>query len=79
MVRFMKITNINQIHTVLATIDNCKGDVQLRFNNGDWFSLKSRFSRYVAMDALIRDCNEELELYCCNQQDEEYLYKILQG
>jgi hypothetical protein len=73
----MKITNINQIHDILAAVDKCKGDVQLRFSNGDWFSLKSRFSQYVAMGALISDCGDELELFCLDKSDEAYFFDFL--
>ena len=60
----MKLSNINEVNDFLAAVDRCKGDVWLEDAKGDRLSLKSMFSRYIAMGNLLQDKGEELELFC---------------
>ena len=60
----MKLSNINEVNDFLAAVDRCKGDVWLEDAKGDRLSLKSMFSRYIAMGNLLQDKSEELELFC---------------
>lgn len=66
----MKLTNIQEVDDFLQTVDNCKGDVWLEDSAGDRFSLKSMFSRYIAMGNLLQDKRGELELFYSQPADE---------
>ena len=65
----MKLSNINEVNDFLAAVDRCKGDVWLEDAKGDRLSLKSMFSRYIAMGNLLQDKSEELELFCSQPAD----------
>ncbi len=73
----MKIKNIEQVNEFLAAVDKCKGDVWLLSSQGDELNLKSRLSQYVAIGALLKDYNEELELFCQFTEDEGNFYPLL--
>ena len=73
----MKIKNIEDINAFRAAIDKCKGDVWIASANGDRFDLKSSFSQYLAIGELIKDKQEELELFCGSPADEGYLMEFI--
>ncbi|MBR4869809.1 MAG: polya polymerase [Oscillospiraceae bacterium] len=73
----MKFTNIEDVNAFLAVVDQCKGEVYLKSEQGDQFALKSKFSRYIAMGALLSEHGDELELYCEFKEDEPVLLKFL--
>ena len=60
----MKFCNIAEIEAFLATANECEGHVWLETSEGDKFNLKSKFSQYVALAALLGENGEYLELYC---------------
>ena len=72
----MKFTRISQVNDFVNTIEECKGDVWLESIYGDKFTLKSLFSRRVAISVLISDHGEELELFCQLPADEQLFYKF---
>lgn len=65
----MRLKNIDQVNDFLATVESCEGEVFLKSQYGDSFSLKSKMSRYVAMGALLGEHGDELELYCALKED----------
>lgn len=71
-----KIQNINQIDDFLKAVDSCKGNVYLKSVDGDVFNLKSRFSQYIAIGALLGNAGDYLELFCDKTEDEGYFYKF---
>ena len=73
----MKFTNIEDVNAFLAVVDQCKGEVYLKSDMGDQFALKSKFSRYIAMGALLSEHGDELELFCEYKEDEPLLLKFL--
>ena len=73
----MKFTNIEDINAFLAVCDQCKGEVFLKSEQGDQFALKSKFSRYIAMGALLSEHGDELELHCELKDDEPALLQFL--
>lgn len=66
----MKLSNITEVNDFLAAVDRCKGDVWLEDIKGDRVSLKSMFSRYIAMGNLLQDKRGKLELFCSQPTDE---------
>jgi hypothetical protein len=74
MSRFLR--NINDLNAFRAAVDQCKGDVILRKNDGsEEFSMKSKLSSYVAWARLIEECGSEYEVFCMNHADEANLLK----
>ena len=74
----MKLKNIEEVNAFLATVNSCKGEVWLESQYGDKFNLKSKLSQYVAIGELLRDADEELELFCGNKEDEQKFFKYFQ-
>jgi hypothetical protein len=74
----MKITKGIQIEDLLDALARTTGNVYLKSNQGDCYNLKSVLSRYVALGALINDYAEELELFCEDPTDEQYLYMFFE-
>jgi hypothetical protein len=70
----MKLTNIEHITSFLEAVDKCQGSVWLESPQGDKFNLKSAFSRYVSIGALLSNHGDELELFC-GPDDEHCFYK----
>ena len=66
----MKLSNINEVNDFIAAVDRCEGDVWLEDAKGDRLSLKSMFSRYIAIGNLLQDKCGELELFCSQPADE---------
>lgn len=73
----MKFTNVEDVNAFLAAVDECRGEVYLKSEQGDQFALKSKFSRYIAMGALLSEHGDELELYCELKDDEPKLLRFL--
>lgn len=71
----MKFTKAIEVNDFLRTIDNCEGEVWLESPYGDRFVLKSVFSRYLAMSALLTEHGDELELFCQLPEDRAKFYK----
>ena len=72
----MKLKNIEQVNDFLSTVDSCEGSVWLESEFGDRFNLKSKFSQYVAMAALLGENGEALELYCQLPEDRARFYNF---
>ena len=71
----MKFAKPIEVNEFLRTVENCKGEVWLESPNGDRFVLKSVFSRYIAMSALLTEKSSELVLYCQFPEDEQLFFK----
>jgi len=73
----MKLTNIKQVKEFLAEVNNCKGNVLLKSNQGDIYNLKSTLTQYIAIGALLGEKGEELELFCDSKEDEAKFISFL--
>lgn len=71
----MKFKNAIEVNNFLRTVEDCEGEVWLESNRGDKYVLKSIFSRYIAMSALLSEQGENLELYCQLPEDRVKFYK----
>ena len=71
----MKIKNIEEINGFLSALDKCRGDVWLESIEGDRFNLKSKFSQYIALGALLSENGDNLQLFCSLREDEIYFYE----
>lgn len=72
----MKIGNLKQLNDFVAAVNDCKGQVWLESNEGDKYNLKSQFSQYTALGALLSERGDWLELFCSNKEDEELFFKF---
>ena len=72
----MRIKNINEINDFLYAVKQSAGKFALRSPEGDKFNLKSEFSQYVALGALLGDKGDYLELFCDNKADETYFFNF---
>lgn len=71
----MKIKNIEEVNGFLSALDKCKGDVWLESIEGDRFNLKSKFSQYIALGALLKENGDDLQLFCSLREDEIHFYE----
>ena len=72
----MKLSKTTEVKTFRAAVDACRGDVWLESPRGDKYNLKSIFSQYIALDALLSQHGDELELYCALSEDESNFFKF---
>lgn len=71
----MKFKKPIEVNDFLRTVEECEGEVWLESINGDKYILKSVFSRYIAMSALLSEHGDKLELYCQLPEDRVKFYK----
>ena len=74
----MKLTNIDEVNSLLRVVDECSGDVFITSAYGDKYNLKSKLSQYIAIGALLGHNADELEIWCENKTDEERVLIFLQ-
>ena len=60
----MKLRNVTEIEDFLVAVNKCTGNVWLESPFGDRYNLKSKFSQYVGLAALLGVHGEDLELFC---------------
>lgn len=72
----MKLGGIKQLQDFLRVVDSCKGEVWIETSAGDRFSLKSEFSKYIAIDRLIENERGNYELFCSNAVDENKMFRL---
>ena len=73
--KIMKFTTLAEVNEFLRTVQECKGEVWLESPQGDRFVLKSVFSHYLAMSALLTEHGDQLELFCQFAEDETKFYE----
>lgn len=71
----MRIKNIEEVDGFILALNKCKGDVWLESLEGDRFNLKSKFSRYIALGALLSENGDNLQLFCSLREDEINFYE----
>lgn len=72
----MKIKNIQEVDDFILALNKCKGNVWLETIEGDRFNLKSKFSRYIALGALLSENGDDLQLFCSSREDEIHFYEF---
>ena len=71
----MKFTKAIELDDFFNTVEECEGEVWLESPNGDSLSLKSLFSRYIAIRDLLSDHGDDLQLFCQFAKDESKFFK----
>ncbi len=72
----MKLNNTIELFAFKEAIAKSTGSVWLESVNGDKFDLKSIFSQYIAIGELLKDRNDDLELFCQLPEDRALFYKF---
>lgn len=72
----MRFTKITEVNDFLRIVNECKGEVWIESPMGDKYNLKSIFSQYIALGALLSQHGDELELYCSLHEDEPNFFKF---
>ena len=75
----MKIHNISKLNDFMAILYQCKGEVWLSTPEGDRYNLKSTFNQYLALDLLLAERGDFLELECSNKEDEALFAEYLKN
>lgn len=73
------VTNLINAEEFKKTVDACEGPVWLQSVYGDHYNLKSALSQYVAIADLLRDRNEDLELFAQYPSDQAKLIEYLRS
>ena len=74
----MKITNIKNIDSFFATVDKCKGRVELVTGEGDRLNLKSKLTQYVSLANIFSNGDiPELEIVASEKEDIERLMEFM--
>lgn len=74
----MRLKNSKEIKAFKEAIAKCKGDVWLETPMGDRYNLKSLYCQYLAIDRLLEDEGNELELYCRDTNDEMNFFRFFE-
>lgn len=74
----MKIRTIEDVKALQSAIRKCSRAVWLESAKGDRYDLKSEFSQYIAIGALIGDVDEELELFTADPGDRMIMMEYIQ-
>ncbi len=72
----MELKNQAAANEFMRIAMSAKGNVELRTQDGNRIVLKSMLSRYVAIDKLLNEHGNELELYCESREDEAEFMKL---
>ena len=73
----MLLKNVKDVNALIAAVDKCNGDVVIRSTDGkEEFSLKSTFSRYIAIGRLCDEYGEYYEMFCKNREDEHNMIQF---
>lgn len=71
------LKSVKDIDNLLASIQQCKGDVILRSCDGlEEFNLKSRLSSYLGIAKLCEEDGDNWEIFAMNRDDEGYLLRF---
>lgn len=71
----MKLQNVTDIEEFIEVVKSCEGAVWIEAPDGERLSLRSRFSRYIAIGAMAADEENDYELFCARASDEAKFYK----
>ena len=72
----MKLTKTTEKDAFLEAVNACKGDVWLESPKGDRYNLKSTFSQFLALGALLEENGDDLELFCSIPAEEGHFFKF---
>ena len=72
----MKLSKV-EINAFRAAVDACHGDVWLESPRGDRYNLKSKFNQYLALELLLMERGDLLELECSDKEDEALFLEYL--
>lgn len=72
----MKLKSSKEIKAFEEAINKSRGEVWLETPEGDKLNLKSLYCKYIAIDRMLEDRGEDLELYCQLKEDEMNFFQF---
>lgn len=72
----MRLKSSKEIKAFEEAINKSRGQVWLETPDGDKLNLKSLYCKYIAIDRMLEDRGEDLELYCQFKEDEMNFFKF---
>ena len=69
----IKLRKTERFETFINIVKECKNDVFIKTQHGDVYNLKSDFSRYVSLPAILGYRGDELILECKDLEDEKLI------
>ena len=73
----MHLRDIEAWVQFVNALDHCTGNVILNSKYGDTYNLKSKLSQLLALNVLMDESENGLELICSNREDDEFLRTYL--
>ena len=77
----MKVTEVNNIEAFGRALDKCKGNVELRSNEGDCLNLKSALAKLITLNVILSGTSKlnDLEMYIEYPEDAAILMEYVAG
>lgn len=75
----MRIKNIESWVQFVNALDHCKGNVFLKSKYGDCYNLLSKLSQFLAMNVLMSESADEMELVCTDKEDDKKIRCFLEA
>ena len=72
----MRLKNSKEIKAFEEAINKSRGQVWLETPDGDKLNLKSLYCKYIAIDRMLEDKGDDLELYCQCKEDEMNFFQF---
>lgn len=72
----MRLKNSKEIAAFEKAIASSEGEVWIETPNGDKLNLKSLYCKYIAIDKMLKDKGDDLELYCQYKNDERLFFEF---
>ena len=73
----MRLATKTDIKAFRYVISKCEGPVWLESPAGDRYELKSVLSQYAAIGELLKDRDQDLEIFASNQEDQARIAELL--
>lgn len=74
----MRLYNIAAMKGFFDIVQQTTGAVWLEDFEGNRINLKSKMSQYIALDKMISEEGDQLELFCQDTNDEGLFYEFFQ-
>ncbi len=73
----MRVRNLQEVEAFRDAINHCSRSVWLETIHGDKYDMKSALSQYIGIAELLRDEDEEPELFAPDRADQAVLMDFL--
>jgi hypothetical protein len=74
----MRLQHVSDIEDFIDVVKSCEGAVWIEAPDGERISLRSRFSRYIAIGVMAANAENDYELFCSTAADEAKFFKFFE-